>query len=229
MMRAEEDDVRLPDRLDHLRQDAGALRLHPDAADAAVLLLLEGVDLALAAHGGAVFKLGDQVDVGIRHRQDAAGHGEDLIHPLDRLLEAVRDAVEGGEEEIAKALPGEHALREAVGEQLLHDGLHIRQGLQAVAQVPRRGHAEVLPQDAGAAAIVRHRDHGGDVAGVIFQAAQHGGKAGATADGDDMRPSVGRDLVVHPLILTSARASCPGGTPRRDSPAPRPVPPRRGP
>ena len=37
-----------------------------------------------------------------------------------------------------------------------------------------------------AATVVRHRYDGGQIFGVIFQTAEHGGKAGAAADGDDL-------------------------------------------
>ena len=49
-----------------------------------------------------------------------------------------------------------------------------------------RQHPDVPPQHTAAAAVVRHGDDGGQIFRVFFQPAQHGGKARAAADGDDM-------------------------------------------
>ena len=91
-----------------------------------------------------------------------------------------------------------------VAQQLFHDRLHICQSLQAVAQVPGRRHAQVVAEHAGAAAVVRHGDHGGDIVRVVFQAPQHGGKAGAAANGYDMRAAAGRNAAQFLFHLTYA-------------------------
>ena len=78
------------------------------------------------------------------------------------------DAVEGRQEEIAEALALQRALSEAVVEQLPHEGLHVGKGLQTVAHVAGGQHPQLLAQDAGAAAVVRHRDDGGEIVGMAL-------------------------------------------------------------
>src|SRR5581483_8400992 len=93
----------------------------------------------------------------------------------------------GNDEEVAEAVSLEAgALVEAVLEQACHQGLGLRQRRDAVTQVPRWQDAQLLSQAPRGAAIVSHGDDGGEVAGVLLEAAQEDGHAGAAADADDL-------------------------------------------
>ena len=155
--------------------------------DTAVLLLLEGGDLRLPRHPRAVLKDRLQLHVGAGHRNDFAGDGQHMAHLGNRLLKGACHSVEGGQEQIAEGLPRQGALGEAVGQQLLHDGLGVGQGFHTVADIPRRGHPQVLAQPPGAAPVVGHGDDGGEVPGISFQSPQQGGQPRPAADGDDFR------------------------------------------
>ena len=158
-----------------------------DVVDAAVLLLFEAEDIALADNVGAVFKGRRQSHVRRRDGNDRAADGKHLPHAAHRLVKRAGDAVERREQEIAEALPAQRAALKAIGQELLHDRLGVRERLHAVADVAGRQHPDVPPQHTAAAAVVRHGDDGGQIFRVFFQPAQHGGKARAAADGDDMR------------------------------------------
>ena len=223
--RPQQDQVGLTDRTHRLRQRLGMLGQQAHTLNAAVLSLFEGTDLGLPQHRGAVFKGGLQRHVGIGHRQHPAGDGQHLAHAGHRLVEGIGNAVEGRQDQIPEGLARQvaGARREAVGQQLLHDRLHIGQGLHTVADVPRRGHAKVLAQPAGSASVIRHGDDSGQVLGVVFQAPQHGGKAGAAADGDHtgpplLPPGLGAFVMFHRCALLM-HGSCPGGFPWLDSPS----------
>ena len=214
---AQEDQLRLPDGPHRLRQSLWVLGQQADALNAAVLLLLEGADLRLPQHPGAVLEGGLQRHVLIGHRQHPAADGQHLAHAGHRLVEGVGDAVEGGQDQVAEGLPRQvaRALRESVGQKLLHHRLGVGQGLHAVADVPRRGHTQILPQHARAAAVVGHGDDGRQAAGAAFQPPQHGGQPRASSDGHNpgARSAVPFRHSVH--LLTPA--SCPGGSPWPDS------------
>ena len=158
-----------------------------DVVDAAVLLLFEAEDIALADNVGAVFKGRRQSHVRRRDRNDRAADGQHLPHAAHRLVKRAGDAVERCKQEIAEALPAQRAALKAIGQELLHDRLGVRERLHAVADIAGRQHPDVPPQHTAAAAVVRHGDDGGQIYRVFFQPAQHGGKARAAADGDDMR------------------------------------------
>ena len=112
--------------------------------------------------------------------------------PVDRLVKRAGNAVHGRKKQIAEALPGQRAVGKAVVEQLLHGGLGIGQRHDAVADIARRQHSQILAQHAGAAAVVGDGDDGGDILRVGLQAPQHGGQAVPAADGRDARlPAVG--------------------------------------
>ena len=190
---------------------------HP--ADTAVLGLLAPGDPGLADDRGAVFKLRPELHIAGSDGQHPAGDGQNLAHPAHRRVEGRGNAVEGRQEKVPEALPGQGPLREAVVHQLAHQGLGIGQGLHAVADVPRRRHAKILPQAAGAAAVVRHRHDGGEVFRVVLQAPQHGGKTVATANGSNAGAVCPGHPVADPaqihLILQKAASpfssgSCPG-------------------
>ena len=156
--------------------------------DTAVLLFFKVADLGLPHHLGPIFKHRLQLHVGAGDGDDLAGDGQDLAHLAYRLLKGAGHPVQRGQNQVAEGLPRQHPLGKAVGEQALHDGLRVGQGLHTVADVPRRRHTNIPPEHAGASPVVGHRDHGGEIFGVFFQSPQHGRKAGAAADGDDLGP-----------------------------------------
>ena len=73
-------------------------------------------------------------------------------------------------------------------EQLIHQRLHIGQRFQAVSDIPRRQHTQLLTQHAGAAAVVRYRNDSRQIIGMALQAPQHGAQPCAAADGHDPWP-----------------------------------------
>ena len=185
--RPQQDELGLPDGLHRRGQGGGPLGQEPDAADAAVLLLLKLKDLGLPHHGGAVLKGGLQPHVLIGHREDAPRDGQHLAHAGHRLIEGWVDPVEGSQDEVPEGLPGQppRAAGKSVAEQLLHHRLGVGQGLHAVTDIPRGRHAQILPQHPRPAAVVGHGDDGCEISGVQLQAPQHGGQPRPTADGHD--------------------------------------------
>ena len=141
-------------------EGARPLGYEAHALYALICALLELRDVALADGLAAVGELRRKIHVLVRDGQDPARYGEDVRHPPHGLVEGVRHPVQGREEEIAEALALQAALRKAVGEQLLHDGLGVREGLDAVAHVARGRHPEVGAEHAAAAAVVGDRDDG---------------------------------------------------------------------
>ena len=187
--RPDHDDIGVADGLHALRQGHRTLRDQPDLADAGIVDLFRVEDLALTEHAAAVVKLRLQPHILIGHGQHPAGDGQDVPHPVDRLVKRAGNAVHGRQEQIAEALPGQRAVGKAVVEQLLHGGLGIGQRHDAVADIARRQHPQILAQHAGAAAVVGDGDDGGDILRVGLQAPQHGGQAVPAADGCDARLS----------------------------------------
>ena len=171
------------DRLDRLRQRVRLLRGEPHAPWQAV----GGRDRALAADLDAVLELRVQDDVVERRGQHPAADLEDVRGLLYGALEVAGHFGERGDEQVAEAVPLEAAVGEAVLEQAAHERLVVGERDEAVADVAGGRHPQVAPQAAGAAAVVGHRDHGGDVAGVLLQAAEQGGEAVAAADRGDAR------------------------------------------
>ena len=157
--------------------------------DAAVLLLFKLKNLGFAGHPGFIFKNSFQLHVGVGHRQYPAGNSQNLAHAGHCMVEGIGNPVERCQQQIAKGLPGQAAFGKAVAQKLLHDRLHIGQGLHTVADIARRGHAQFLTQHAGAAAVVCHGNDGSQVVRLGLQTAQHGGKSGTAADGDNFGSS----------------------------------------
>ena len=75
----------------------------------------------------------------------------------------------------------------------------IGEGNEAVPDVARGNHVELLAQAAGAAPIIRHGDDGGQIRGVVFQAVQEGGETGASSDDDDLGTLLEIALLKHQL------------------------------
>ena len=77
--------------------------------------------------------------------------------------------------------------------------------------------------NAGAAAVIRHRDDGGDIFRICLQAAQHGGQPVSAANDGHLGAlcpgkAIGCRFHEAPFPV-SCRGSCPGGSPSPDSPA----------
>ena len=219
----QDDHVRVPDGGHRRRQSLGVLRDQPYLADAAVLPLLAVEDLGLPHHAGAVFKLRLQLYVRRGHRQHPAGDSQNLAHAAHRHIKGGRNAVKGRQEQIAEALSRQRPLCEAVMQQLPHHRLRIGQCLHTVPNVTGGRHPQVLPQHSGAAAVVRHGDHGREVFRILLEPPQHVGKAVSAADDGDPGPMspghpVGRPLLLHGRHLKHPGPG-PGGSPSPDSPA----------
>ena len=119
----------------------------------------------------------------------------------DGLAEVAGDGSQGGQEKIAEAMafeprPFDETMLKQAGEQ----GLVFRERDDAVANVSRRKHVELLAEASAGAAVVADRDHGAEFADfrlagrcqgapaaghVTLESLQQGREAGAAADGDD--------------------------------------------
>ena len=96
--------------------------------------------------------------------------------------------------------PFDETMLKQAGEQ----GLVFRESDDAVANVSRRKHVELLAQTSAGAAVVADRDHGAEFADfrlagccqgagtgdVALESLEQGGQAGAAADGDDAQAAV---------------------------------------
>ena len=148
-------------------------------------------DVAFAVDPFAVLQLGPEAYVHIGgghhltlHRQHAAGGG-------DRRFQVAGDRAEGRQEQVAEAVALQAAAGgEAVLEQSGEQGLFRGERRQTVADITRGKNAQFPAQHAAAAAVIRHRDDGGDAAAVALQAAQQCGQAGAAADRHDVGTAV---------------------------------------
>ncbi len=211
---AEHDEVCLPDGVETGAERHGVLRrkICPHNAPREVFFVFG--NLRFARDGHAVVEIGEELHVFVCDRQHAPGDGEHLAHARDGLVKRIAHAVERGEKEIAEALTAQRAVPEPVGEQRLHRRLGVRERLQAVADVAGREHAELLPEHAAAAAVVHDGDDGGNGRGNALQAAQHGGKSGTAADGDDLYIRTAGKTLFHCSFTLSrsrqmSRAFCP--------------------
>ena len=102
----------------------------------------------------SIFKFRLQAEIGIGHRQNPARDGQHLTQARNRLIEAGHDAIQRRQEQIAKALPRQAPLGEAIAHEPGHNGLSTGQCLHAVANVPWRQHSQVPPEYAGATAVI---------------------------------------------------------------------------
>ena len=152
--RPDHDDIGVADGLHALRQGRRTLWDQPDLADAGIVDLFRVEDLALTEHAAAVVKLRLQPHILIGHGQHPAGDGQDVPHPVDRLVKRAGNAVHGRQEQIAEALPREATLGEAVVQQLAHRLFRVGQRQNAAPDVAGRQHAEILAQRAGASVRV---------------------------------------------------------------------------
>src|SRR3954451_14285619 len=131
-----------------------------------------------------------------RGRQHLAADGQDAVHLTDALLEvAALDGGHRGDQQVPDRVAAQSAAgplaglvatpRETVFEQLVHQRLGIREGRDAPPDVADGGNPELLAKDAARTAVIRAGDDGGEVAGVVLEAAEECRETGPTADGDD--------------------------------------------
>ena len=160
--RPQQDHIRLGDGVQRRLEGRGTLRQKPYPPDTAVLPLFAVEDFGLPQDPGPVFELRLQLHVAGSHRQDPARDCQHLAHPAHRHVKAAAgDAVQRGQKQIPEALTLQRPLREPVVEQFAHQRLHVGQSLQAVADIPRGQHTQLLAENARTAAVVRHRHNGG--------------------------------------------------------------------
>ena len=88
---------------------------------------------------------------------DAADAIEQPLTRPNRLYEGIRLLGQRHEEEVAQSMVVDRTepMRERARERRVRI---LRQGGQALADVPRRDHVLALPQQAGGAAVIGHRD-----------------------------------------------------------------------
>ena len=126
--------------------------------------------------------------------------------------------------------PNPSARAKPVLKQLGRQRFVVGQRGDAVAKIARRQHTQRRPQTARRAAVVGHRDDGGEIGGVRLQAAQQRGQASAAANGHDARSASAPAVLAqgHGQVLTRpqemAPATCAGS-----GPAPRPSSPAQPP
>jgi len=127
-----------------------------------------------------------------RRRHDLASNRQDPVHLSDALFEVVAlNRRHRRQQQVADGVAAEAALalaREAVLEEFAHQRLGVRQRDDAVANVSYRRDSQLLAKPARRAAIVRDRNHGRDVAGVLLDPAQQRGQARSAADDRDLGP-----------------------------------------
>ena len=120
-------------------------------------------------------KFSFQTHVLICNGKNAAGNGQNISHAVNRFVERAGNAVHRRQKQIAKTLPGKASVSKAVIEQLLHGWFRVGKRHDAVADITRWKHAEILPEHTGAAAVVRYGDDGCNILRIGFQTPQHGG------------------------------------------------------
>ena len=115
-------------------------------------------------------------------------------------LKSLVTEVNAARNKIAEAMafeprPFDETMLKQAGEQ----GFVFRESDDAVANVSRREHVELLAETSAGAAVITDRDHGAEFADfrlagvarapdsghVAFETLEQGGQAGAAADGDD--------------------------------------------
>ena len=127
------------------------------------------------------------MDILVRDRKDAPCDGKNISHAVDRLVKRAGNAVHRSKKEVSKALPGKASLGKSVIEQLLHRRLRICKRHDAVSDVARRQHAEVLSEHAGASAVVCDGDDRRNKFCIALESAQHRRQTVPAADGNDVR------------------------------------------
>ena len=123
-----------------------------------------GGDVGFAVDDGAVVHERGEGDVGVGGGVDAAAGGEDLRGHLHGLGKVSGDVGEGGEEEIAEAVPFEVTVVEAVLEEPGEQELVLGERDHAVADVSGREHVEFFAETTGRATVIGDGDDGGKVA-----------------------------------------------------------------
>ncbi len=125
-------------------------------------------DLAASDVGGLE---GDRLPGGGNHPSLCA---EEIEQQIDGPAEVSRGLGQAGEEDVADRVPGQLVGRKAVFEGVGPRVALGRQRDEAASEVPGRRNAEGPPQPPGRAAVVGHRHHTGDRAGVPADGSQRG-------------------------------------------------------
>jgi hypothetical protein len=199
----EQDEVGFADGFEGFGKGASSTRRKREALDA----FAAGGDAGFAVDAAAAFESGDEGDVGDCGWKNLAADREDFAADADSFGEIASDMSESGEEEVAEIVADEAAAGvKAILEKTAEQGFVLAESDHAVADIAGRQDAIFAAQASGAAAVVGDRDDGGKacdgmfrsdfVAAAgdeIFEAAQKSGKAGASAEGDDVE-SGGRAL-----------------------------------
>ena len=157
---AEGDEIGGGDSIDRFRKWTGVGGGEHELDDGAA----GGGDICFTVDEGAVVHACGEGGVGGGGRVDATAGGKDLGAGLDRLSEVPGDACESGEEEIAKAVAVEVALRETVLEELGEEVLILREGDEAVAEVAGGEHVQIFAETTGGTSVIGDSDDCGQIA-----------------------------------------------------------------
>jgi hypothetical protein len=200
---AEQDEVGFADGFEGFGKGASSTRRKREALDA----FSAGGNAGFAVDAATAFKSGDEGDVGDRGWENLAADREDFAADADGFGEITGDVSKCGEEEIAEIVADEAAAGvKAILEEAAEKGFVLAEGDHAIADVAGRQDAIFAAQASGAAAVIGDGNDGGkagdgmfrsdfvaSAGDEIFEAAQKSGKAGATAESDDVE-SGGRAL-----------------------------------
>src|SRR5438132_11198376 len=89
---------------------------------------------------------------------DRALHRQHLARLTQRVLEVSGDVGHGHDEEVPEGMAVERSLLEAVVEELLHQGLGIRQSDEALTKIAGRQDPVSVTQPSPRAAVVGHSE-----------------------------------------------------------------------
>lgn len=194
---AQENQVRLVNRLEDFRQRPGGRGQETYAADATARARYFG----LTPYSPPAIEERLQSHIGGGGRIDPSADGQHLAGEAHGLGEVAGNIGERRQEQVAEAVAGESATnREAILEEAPKQCLIFREANEAVANVARGKNGILAAQAAGTSAIIGDGDYGDEVgdgefigpgklfraAGdVMLEAAQKHGEAGAAAERDN--------------------------------------------
>ena len=149
-------------------------------------------NIRLAPHDYPVFHPGQQGNDLGRGRNDLALDPQHLADRLDRLQETAGLLGQCRQDQVAQVVAADIFFRpvricEPVVHQFAHQRFTLGQGDHDRPDITHGRDMELAPQPAGAAAVIRHRDNGGDVQPLdVLDAPADGRLAVAAADDDDV-------------------------------------------
>ena len=118
------------------------------------------------------------------HREHPTPHMQEAIQLSNGDIETPRDASQGRDEEVAKAVSLEIGFFESIVEEPREDRFAVRKGEEAIPNVSGWDHVEFFAESTGGASVVGHSDDRGDRIDPFSQASEQARHAGATAEGD---------------------------------------------